>query len=373
MGITWASLNRFLGLFFPLFLLYSYYYCYCYYFNLFIKLFLPQLTSFTFLLSIPPRGRSGASGCVVLTCWLGLNHDSLFGQVSSGFTNTVYLPLLLIAVKYFPLKGLVPKVLLAWNHHLEVKLKKEQFIYQLGKMEVKQERPLAHRKALALGRLVWEESPALLCVTAEWETRCACDIRVPLQSNKHIKELHHILQSRTTLSKSKLLPLWFDWCEQVLSSKICIANMSISIISSDCILERKTILPSPCPSSFSHVPSTLEKSYTWLKHMLSVGGKKVPSKSSHFLQQSSCIYPSSLKVWIRTEELLLQNLLPFDKSFPCVAAVIVSSSLFSLQEYLMLEGRHIFFSSKEEDTGCAGRAQLCLHSQFNSSDLTILI
>lgn len=56
--------------------------------------------------------------------------------------------------------------------------------------------------------------------------------------------------------------------------KICIANMSISIITSDCILERKTILPPPCPSFSSLVASTLEKSYAWLKHMLNVGGKK---------------------------------------------------------------------------------------------------
>lgn len=125
--------------------------------------------------------------------------------------------------------------------------------------------------------------------------------------------------------------------------------MNISIITSDCILERKKILPPACPSSSSYVFSTLEKSYAWLKHMLHVGGKKVPSKSSCLWQQSRCIYPSSLKVWIRAEELLLQNLLPFDRSFLCVVAMLVSSSLSSLEQYLILEGKTNFFSFKEEE------------------------
>lgn len=148
--------------------------------------------------------------------------------------------------------------------------------------------------------------------------------------------------------------------------------MSISIITSDCILERKKILPPPFPSSSSsYVSSTLEKSHAWLKHMANVGGKKVPSKSSCLWQQSSCIYPCSLKVGIRAEELLLQNLLPFDRSFLFVVAMAVSSSLSSLEHYLILEGRTTFFLLKKRKSRrrMTVHAQLCMCFQFGSSNL----
>ena len=51
-----------------------------FYFTLVIKLFLSQPTSFTFFFfapsSSPPHWEgAGGSGWVVLSCWLGLNHD----------------------------------------------------------------------------------------------------------------------------------------------------------------------------------------------------------------------------------------------------------------------------------------------------------
>lgn len=54
-----------------------------FYFTLIIKLFLSQPTSFTFVFQILlpiPLGREGVSGCVVLSCWLGSNHDRKDGE-----------------------------------------------------------------------------------------------------------------------------------------------------------------------------------------------------------------------------------------------------------------------------------------------------
>ena len=67
---------------------YSYYYnifilSVIFYFTLVIKQFLSQpiRLGVLFFDSPPhPTGRGeGVSGCVVLSCWLGLNHDSPFG------------------------------------------------------------------------------------------------------------------------------------------------------------------------------------------------------------------------------------------------------------------------------------------------------
>ena len=58
-----------------------------FYFTLVIKLFLSQPTSFTFVFPILlpiPLGREGVSGCVVLSCWLGSNHDRKDGEGQWG-------------------------------------------------------------------------------------------------------------------------------------------------------------------------------------------------------------------------------------------------------------------------------------------------
>lgn len=99
-----------------------------------------------------------------------------------------------------------------WNRVIKFLKKKphEQFIYHLSEVEVIWERQGAHGKPGAFGIAVVlmleaaavEESPPLLSVIAEWETSCACDIRAPLQLNKHIKGLHQIVKSRTTWSNS---------------------------------------------------------------------------------------------------------------------------------------------------------------------------
>ena len=65
-----------------------------FYFTLVIKLFLSQPTSFTFfspLSSSSPHWQGeGGSGCMVLSCWLGLNHDTLiaFSRFYYDFCGT---------------------------------------------------------------------------------------------------------------------------------------------------------------------------------------------------------------------------------------------------------------------------------------------
>ena len=64
------------------FSLYYWYYYYYYCFILSIKLFLSQPTSFLasallILSPIPLGWREWASSCVMLSCWLGLNHDKI--------------------------------------------------------------------------------------------------------------------------------------------------------------------------------------------------------------------------------------------------------------------------------------------------------
>jgi len=87
------------------------------------------------------------------------------------------------------------------------------------------------------------------------------------------------------------------------------------------------------------------------------------------------IYPSSLKVGIRTEELLLQNPLPFDRSFLCVVAVVVSSSFLMFVRIYDIGGKDHLFSFKKGGGGESRKRMtaLAMHSCAYVFSLTSLI
>lgn len=145
-----------------------------------------------------------------------------------------------------------------------------------GKTGEAQRRAVAFRRPLlwCLRHLTWRRAPCC-CV---WWLGGKPAVSVTLGPFYHWMKIakcsNGSCKAEVLEAITLLLLLYLDCYEQALSSKICTANMTISIIISDYILKMKTILPPPCPSSSSLVPSTLEKSYVWLKHMLNVGGKK---------------------------------------------------------------------------------------------------